>query len=157
MKSDYIMKINNRLYLKKQIKDRYENTGLGDPEGLQKINSGHNRIVYQVIDKTYGVKAKDMIIKIQYPNSTENEEEIKVWEKYKNTKFSKYLVPIIDYSNDYNWILMPYGESVPNELVDNELYNLLVDKGGSDISKDDFIYNEGNYTNQKCCDYASLK
>lgn len=151
------MRINNRSLLNREIKDRYENAGLGDPKGLKKINSGHNRIVYRIVNKTYGTKAKDMVIKIQYPNSIENKDEIKVWKKYKKTKFSKYLVPIIDYSNDYNWILMPYGESVPNELVDNELYNLLVDKGGSDISKDDFIYNEGNYTNQKCCDYASLK
>lgn len=151
------MRINNRSLLKREIKDRYENAGLGDPKGLKKINSGHNRIVYKIVNKTYGTKAKDMVIKIQYPNSTENKDEIKVWKKYKKTKFSKYLVPIIDHSNDYNWLLMPYGKSVPKQLVDNELYNLLVDKGGTDISKDDFIYKKGNYANQRCCDYASLK
>jgi hypothetical protein len=35
---------------------------------------------------------------------------------------------------------MPFGDSVPEDLVDTELKNLLQDVNGSDISDDDFVY-----------------
>lgn len=54
------------------------------------------------------------------------------------------------------WILMPFGDSVPEDLVDTELKNLLQDVGGSDISGDDFVYMDGNFASQRCCDYATI-
>lgn len=148
--------MNNKEYLTSQVNERYENNNLGDPIGLTKIDSGHNRIVYRVTDSTYGSDVKGMVIKVQYPNSFENKEEFKVWERYKNTRFEKYLVPIKEHSYDFSWILMPYGESVPESLLDEELMNQLYDLNGSDVTKDDFVYMDGNFARQRCCDYASL-
>lgn len=148
--------LENRVYLQSQIQERYNKTGLGDPDGLTKINSGMNRTVYKITNDTYGTDAVGMVVKVQHPTATENREEVAAWEQFKNTRTEKYLVPIVDYAERYEWVLMPYGEPVPDEMVDLELVELLRDQNGTDISKDDFIYMEGNAANQRCCDYASL-
>lgn len=148
--------VENREYLERQIRERYEESGLGDPDGLEKIGSGFNRTVYKVVDDTYGQEAEGMVVKVQHPDSHENRMECEVWRRYKGTKFEKYLVPIKDNSSSYEWILMPFGDSVPEDLVDTELKNLLEDVGGSDISDDDFVYMDGNFANQRCCDYATI-
>lgn len=155
MKSQVTLK--NTAYLQSQIRERYENTNVGPIEGLEKLDSGMNRIVYEIIGDTYGSQAKGMVLKIQHPDSIENREEVQAWEQHKNTKYEQYLVPVADYSPTYEWLVMPYGESVPEGLVDMDLHEILYDNlAGTDISKDDFVYMEGNASNQRCCDYASI-
>lgn len=149
--------MNNKQYLSEQIKQRYNSNNLGSIKGLNRIDSGLNRIVYKVIDFTYGEDVKGMIIKVNYPDSNENKMELNAWKKYKNTKYEKYIVPIKEYDANYNWILMPYGESVPEYLVDEELVELLKDMNGTDISKNDFVYMDGNFSGHRCCDYATIE
>lgn len=145
------MKLNNRSFLNSQIENRYKETDLGDPVGLDRIGGGSNRIVYKIIDDTYGSKCLGMVMKINYPHSDENSREKRIWQKYKDTKYSNYLVPVIDSGQD--WLLMPYGESVPEKLVDQKLYDVLYELGLNDLSYDDFVYINGS---QMCCDYATL-
>lgn len=149
--------IENKEYLTRQINERYEKSKLGDPAGLKRVNSGSNRVIYKVKDQTYGIEIEDMVVKIQYPGSIENRQEVKVWNKYRDTKYSDYLVPIPEFADDYSWILMPHGEPVPKGVVDDELHKLLQDLGGTDISKDDFVYMSGNFANQRCADFATLR
>lgn len=146
----------NTQALKNAINKRYSESGLGDPPGLKKLNQGHNRIVYIIVDETYGQDVEGNVLKVSLPSSIENEQEVEAWKKYEDTEYGKYLVPIIEYADDYTWVVMPYGESVPSGLVDQELIECLRDIGGSDISDDDFIYMNGNFSNQRCCDYATL-
>lgn len=148
------MKLNNRRLLELEIKRRYQETGLDDLPGTNKIDSGSNRIVYRIMDDTYGEKFKGMVLKINYPYSNENNKEYEVWKRYHGSKYENYLVPIFDYGDE--WILMPYGEPINEESVDQELYNTLSNLRFNDLSYDDFVYLDGRYSGQKCCDYASL-
>lgn len=154
MKNDKNVK--NRNYLSSQIRKRFHKTGLEDPDGLNKIDSGLNRIVYRISGDDYGSDVIGMVIKVQHPDSLENNIESELWEEYEDTNVAKKLVPVLDSSRNRDWILMPYGEPVPRELVDEELYQSLLDLGGTDITKDDFVYMDGNFANQRCCDYATL-
>lgn len=146
------VEIENIGYLRNQI-----NGSKVDLDGLERINAGHNRIVFRVTSDLYGADINGMVVKVGYSDTLENRQEVGVWNKYKNTKYASYIVPVLSYADDYSWVLMPYGNSVPKDLVDNELYNSLVDIGGTDITKDDFVYMDGNFTNQRCADYATIK
>lgn len=148
------IRVENAAYLNEQIQKRYDETGLGTPEGLEKIGSGHNRIVHRIVDDTYGSEVKGMVLKVQYPSSRENQKEIQLWSKYEGTDYEDYLVPIKAYSDSHSWIIQPYGRTVPIEKVNSEIYNTLCELG-SDISQDDFIVLNGD-DSPRCCDYASL-
>lgn len=121
----------------------------GVPDGLKEIGAGGNRVVYRITNSKYGSGIEGHVLKI---DSVENEMEVNAWEYSQDKYYNDYLVPVISRADDYSWILMPYGESVPEGLVDEELYEELCDLA-SDISKNDFVYIDNV---QKCCDYASI-
>lgn len=119
-------------------------------KGLDKINSGKNRIVYKIVDNTYGEDVKGKVVKIDF--DIENKMEVESWKYCKNTQYEKYVVPIRYHADDYSWIIMDYGEPIEASFVIDNLYKSLNDIG-SDISKDDFVIHNNR---QKCCDYASI-
>jgi len=75
--------IKNRGHLKTQIRERYDNSNLGSPDGLEEIGNGFNRTVYRVTDDTYGQEVEGMVIKVQHPDSYENRTGREVWRRYK--------------------------------------------------------------------------
>jgi hypothetical protein len=135
------------MYVKINVLD--EDIRKSNFDSLSYISEGNNRKVYRIEDKKYGSSIEGEVVKV---GSYENEMEVLSWDYCRDKGYKKYVVPIIEYANDYEWIIMPYGEPVEPELVDQSLYSTLMEIA-SDIDKDDFIYHNGR---QKCCDYASI-
>lgn len=148
--------LENENFLRKEIDKRRSKNVSEEIKGLEKIGMGNNRIVYRIKTDFYGKENKGCVLKISLFDSIENKQEVQAWNKYKKTKHKIYITPIIKHSQDYTWLLMPYGDPVPEDIVSNEIIKYLEDLGGTDISKKDFIYLSGNASGMRCCDYASL-
>jgi hypothetical protein len=92
-----------------------ENYSLGN---LKIIGMGNHRNVYQHPDnEKYVIKHAYN----HYSNSLDgnsNYIEIKVWETVKfDKRISKYFAPIIDYSNDYNFLIMEKVAPIYDDIL----------------------------------------
>lgn len=123
-----------------------------EEEGLERIGSGNNRIVFRIIDDSFvAASVEGMVLKRAYPYVDENQRERTIWSTVRGTQYESYFVPVVAAAEDNLWVLMPYAEE-PSHVLDERIQTLRDVFDGRDISHSDFGVYEGE---SRCYDYGS--
>lgn len=91
----------DKLYTKLNIFDNPKNAINSVPNKYKIIDYGSSRLIIEDLNN------KNNIIKLEIRNTNENENEVTIWNRYKKHNISKFLLPVLEYEENYNWIKMP--------------------------------------------------